>query len=368
VPDNNQKIFIVLPHLTLGGTERTAAVLANYLAGKGDEVIILLMYRKPIFYTVEPSVKIIQPPDIRQRVGKLLYIPYVLGFIRSHVRKEKPDIVFCLGYIAFTLVATLGLSSKVVISGRSSPSRVRFPSNPPLNALYKLSHRVLRGRVNGIVAQTEVAANSYGRKYSSAIKVIPNFLRELVTHEHKPLNQIITVGRLAREKGHIFLIEAFARINAPGWSLILVGEGPERPKLEQLAKTVDKKITFAGAQRDVDYFLSQSKIFVFTSLHEGFPNALVEAMATPLACVSFDCDAGPAEIITNGENGFLVEVGNVNQLTTKIQYLIDNDEACKIIKDNAKLVREKFSLSRIGTEYRQFFFDVINNVNSGKSA
>ena len=125
---SDMKILIVLPKLTCGGTERSAAELANYMAGCGGDVSIVLMYNKPKFYELHPKVKLIEPNINQSKISKYLYIFFVLYFLRSQFKRSKPDVIFCLGYIALSLFSSLGLKSKVVVSFRSSPTRVRYPN------------------------------------------------------------------------------------------------------------------------------------------------------------------------------------------------------------------------------------------------
>ena len=357
----SKRLLIVLPKLTCGGTERTAAELANYIAATGGSVSILLMYREELFYYLHPKVKLIQPGDARKKMGRIVYIPILMNYLRKNIKAEKPAVIFALGYIAYTLGASLGINSRVVISGRSSPTRVRYPGNKLLNTVYQLAHRALKKRVDGIIAQTRFAAKVYASKYSAPIQVIPNFLRNLTEHELPRQKWIITVGRCTFEKGQHSLIEIFSKLRAPGWQLVIVGDGPKRDELEKQAKAlgVNERIIFAGFQQDVDLFLSQSKIFAFTSIIEGFPNALMEAMATPLSCVSFDCEAGPSDLIQNGENGFLIEVGDIDQMVEKIQLLIDDENLRASITQRASLAKEEYALNKIVNQYLDFFDQII---------
>ncbi|MBC7508274.1 MAG: glycosyltransferase, partial [Ferruginibacter sp.] len=169
-----------MPKLTCGGTERAASELANHIASNGGNVTVLLMYNEELFYSLHQKVRLIQPPaGIRKRLGRFLYTVYLLPFLRSKIKVERPDLIFALGYIAFTLAASRGLPPKVIVSWRSSPTRVRFPHNKILNLSYGLFHRLISNRVDGIIAQTRFAAKVYAPKYNVPIKVIPNFLRNL---------------------------------------------------------------------------------------------------------------------------------------------------------------------------------------------
>jgi len=107
-----------------------------------------------------------------------------------------------------------------------------------------------------------------------------------------------------------------------------------RSDLEKLVVkfNMQDKIKFLGFKKNVDAYLSRSSIFAFTSESEGYPNALLEAMCSGLACISFDCLAGPSDMIINGENGFLVEMNNILDYQQKLEQLM-----------NDKALRDKFS-------------------------
>ncbi|EKB49139.1 glycosyltransferase [Cecembia lonarensis] len=175
-----KKITIILPKLTAGGTERTAAELANYLVSHDIDVSILLMFNYPHFFNLDKRVKIIEPlPAVRDKLGRVLYLPYLILFLRKNLKNIKPDSILCLGYILFSLIASFGIKSRVIISNRTSPYRVRFPKTKVLNGIYKFSYWLLNSRVDGIIAQTQTAAEVYSRSFKCSIRVIPNFLKEM---------------------------------------------------------------------------------------------------------------------------------------------------------------------------------------------
>lgn len=355
------KITIVLPHLKVGGTERTAVELANYIARNKSDVTLLLMYKNDNFYKLDDEVHIIEPSFLKNKLGSFFYVFNLLFFLRAQLKKQNPDIIFALGYIAFTLFSSVGLPAKVVVSFRSSPNRVRFPNNKLLNISYKIAHYLLKGRVNGIIAQTSQAAEFFKKSYKCPVATIPNFLRKINHYNLKRKDQIINVGHCSFEKGQHFLIQAFSKLNAPDWKLVIVGDGPKRKELEKLAEELNliNRVVFLGYQKDVDFFLSQSSIFAFTSIIEGYPNALIEAMAIPLPPVSFNCVAGPADIIIDGENGFLVNVGDVETFTQRLQQLIEQPELREKIQNNAIKVREKNHLDNIVPRYLEFFYQIL---------
>jgi glycosyltransferase involved in cell wall biosynthesis len=351
-----KKVIILLPKLTPGGTERTAAVLANYLVEKNIAVTILVMFKREKFYQLHPKVKLIEPDNFREKYGKILSFPALLWYLRKNIKKEKADTVFCLGYILIGLLTTLHINSRVVISGRSSPDRVRFPKNKILNSIYYLSHKLVKSRVDGIIAQTNYAKEVYQKNYACPIIVIPNFLREIKEYHHERQNKIITLGRCSYEKAQHFLIEAFSKLNAPNWNLVILGDGPLLEDLKNQAKqlNISEKVEFLGFQKEVDFYLSQAKIFGFTSIIEGYPNALIEGMANGLVPVSFDCNAGPSDIIDDGENGFLIPQGNLEFFVEKLQLLIDMPNFIEQISSNAAKIKQTNNLEIIAELYKEF--------------
>lgn len=351
-----KKIVILLPKLTPGGTERTAVVLANYLVENNIEVTILVMFKKDKFYDLHPKVKLVEPDNFRDKYGKIISFPMLLWYLRKSIKSEKPDTVFCLGYMLLGIITAVGLKTKVIISGRSSPDRVRFPGNDLFNSFYNVCYWVLKFRINGIIAQTNYAKEVYEKKYNCPIVVIPNFLRDIEKFTHGRKNQIITLGRCSYEKAQHFLLEAFSKINAPDWSLVVVGGGFLIEDLKKQAKELNiaEKVEFCDFQKEVDFYLSQAQIFGFTSIIEGYPNALIEGMANGLAPVSFNCIAGPSDIIKEGENGFLIPVGNVTLFAEKLQLLIDNPILLNQMGNNASKIKHTNNLKIIAEKYKEF--------------
>ena len=113
-------------------------------------------------------------------------------------------------------------------------------------------------------------------------------------------------------------------------------------------------VVFHGFMKDFNNLLGESEIFVLPSYHEGFPNALLEAMSVPIACISSNCVAGPSDIIEHGKNGLLVEPGNVEELAAAINKLIQNKELRDSLAREAYKVRETYNFEKIARQYLDF--------------
>jgi GalNAc-alpha-(1->4)-GalNAc-alpha-(1->3)-diNAcBac-PP-undecaprenol alpha-1,4-N-acetyl-D-galactosaminyltransferase len=350
------KILIVVPRLSAGGTERAAAILANYLVQKKIEVTVLVMFKREVFFKLNPKVKLIEPKNFRDKFGKILSFPLLLFYLRKSIKIEKPDTVLCLGYILLTVTMAIGINTKVIISGRSSPDRIRFSRSKVLTRFYHFCYSLFKLRIDGIIAQTNYAKEVYQKKYNCPIVVIPNFLREIKEFNHVKKNQIITLGRCVFEKGQHFLLEAFAKINAPNWKLVIVGDGPLLNNLKTQAESlnIEDRVEFCGFQKDVDYYLTQSKIFGFTSIIEGYPNGLIEGMANGLAPVCFNCVAGPSEIIIDGKNGFLVPVEDTILFAERLQNLVDDSILLDKMATEALKIKQTNELNLLAKKYKEF--------------
>lgn len=352
------KICLTNSTLHCGGAERALSELANHLVAKGYDVTIFLLFKRHIFYTIDPRVKIIEPDFSREKMNKYLYGFRTISYIRKSLKKIDPDVIFNFFFPSFFLLCTIGLKYPIYISIRNNPAN-KITLDPFW--LRRITYKWARG----IIAQTTYAAKViYDQVEHPNIKVIPNYIRAVDKKNVTPSNQVVTVGRLVNRKGHEDLLEIFAEVNRPGWKLVFAGDGPLRKKLEQKASElgIADDTVFAGFQPDVDFVLQESKIFAFCSYSEGFPNALLEAMATPLPCISYNCNAGPSDLIQDNKNGFLVPVGDKKEFVKKLQQLIDDANLRAEFSRQAAITIEDFDSAKLFQSY----IDFISHHHNGK--
>lgn len=352
-----KKIFLIIPTLKQGGAERVSSELASHFSNKGVEVHLVLLAQADDFYKVANSVHIHRLGFVNHgKLKKIISELKVFFKLRHLLRQHKPDSIlsFMDKFNIFTILASLFLHLKVFISDRSNP-------NLKLSPLLFISKKIIYPLSYGIIAQTTLAKNTLlGITNHKNIIVIPNPVKEVkLFPEIRKEKIILNVGRLVPEKGQKYLLEAFSRLNIQDWKLVILGEGPLRKDLENLIVKLGltNSVILLGAVNNIDEWLAKSSIFAFTSISEGFPNALIEAMAAGLPCVSFDCEAGPGDIIENGINGFLVEERNVSDLVETIQCLIDDPVLSEKISKNAINVRERYNLNSIGSKYFSFIIN-----------
>ena len=356
------KIFFIRASLIHGGAERVMVELANEFASRNIETHIVVLAVSEDFYWLNPNIKIHRLGFRNKGVIKKQFSEFnVLLKLRNLLKQERPDSIISFGpkYNIISILASGFLRLKVFVSDRSNPHK-KIALH--IHLLRQLVYRY----ATGMIAQTELAKKIQRKQTRNTnIKVIPNPVKSIQPYPniHRE-NIILNVGRLVLEKGQKYLLKAFSKINKNDWKLVILGDGPLRKDLEQLADSLNIKnqIYMPGAVSTVDEWLAKASIFAFPSISEGFPNALLEAMAAELPCVSFDCDAGPRDIISDGENGFLIELYDVEGFSDKLEQLTDNVDQRKKIGSSAKLYANRFNIKNISVK----FLDFITNNSEDK--
>ncbi|MFY0610405.1 MAG: glycosyltransferase family 4 protein [Hyphomicrobiaceae bacterium] len=345
-----------IPTLGAGGAERVASILANtWHSYPGVRVTVLLMFEDEIFYPVDPGVKLVGlglQPNLTP-LKKVRALTKALGSFRKAVLAEQPAFVlsFMNKYNVFCLAALTGSGVPVIVSERDSPTE-------PGRRLNWLLREWLYPRAKGIITQSKLSEQHLiKRRCHTNIAVISNPVDNLTPQSTEPREKIVlNVARLVPKKGHSDLLEAFARADVGDWRLVLCGDGPLRPELEKQAKTIGigDRVLFEGTVKNVWRWYARASVFAFTSYFEGFPNALAEAMSAGVAPVSYDCPTGPAELIEDGKNGYLVPVGNVDEFAQRLKALTADPELTRQISERATAVADRLEVSVVAKEYFDF--------------
>lgn len=351
--------FLIIPTLVQGGAERVMSELANELSRRSYAVTVVLLAKSNIFYQLNDDVRLINLGfENRNRLQRSFSQIVTFRKLRKLFKAERPDFTlsFMVKYNILTILASRFLGLKVFVSDRSNPKRVLSRWKEYLRCLtYPWA--------TGVIAQTELAKSVMTSRINNLqnIRVIYNPVKVLNNSpENRRDDIILNVGRLVPEKGQEYLIKAFANLSESHWKLYILGDGELRQDLIALIDElgVGSKVFLPGAVTNVDHWLFRASIFAFPSISEGFPNALIEAMSAGLPCVSFDCDAGPREIIDHGINGFLIPVAAVDSLTQTLNKMIVETELRERIGEKASHVKEKYGLPSIVDQYLDFFESV----------
>lgn len=353
--DSPKKIFLIIAALAPGGAERVMSQLAGEFANyPNTQVHLVLLAQQEDFYDIDSRV-IIHRLGFQNKGNfkKILAVKGTFIKLRSLLKKEDPDTVlsFLIKYNILTLLAAKGLGLRVFVSERNNPYR---NYGKKLMFLERLTYR----KAAGIIAQTELAKQVLAQRTGNKnVKVIPNPVKQIKLYPEIQREKIIlNIGSLSSQKGHKYLIEAFSMLNMSDWKLVILGEGDERLALENQIKELqlENHVFLPGVKEDIDPHLAQASIFAFSSLFEGFPNGLVEAMAAGLACVSFDCNTGPRDVIRQNENGILVNEKDVVGLTVALKRLIKDESLREYLGENALQIGEHLSVQKVAKQYFEF--------------
>jgi GalNAc-alpha-(1->4)-GalNAc-alpha-(1->3)-diNAcBac-PP-undecaprenol alpha-1,4-N-acetyl-D-galactosaminyltransferase len=351
-----RRLTLVVPSLELGGAEHVVARMANHWAELGDQVtVITLSNAGSDTYFLHGAVTRIALNAMRESRGATEAIRQNLirvRLLRQAIARSEPQslISFTDRMNVLTLLACRPLEIDTVISERIDPSRYA------IGRAWSWLRRLVYPSARALVVQTDRVRNQMlGVMRGRPIYVIPNAVfappkGSSVARESSAPRWIIAVGRLTSQKGFDLLIEAFSRIaeRYPDWSLKILGEGPARAALEHLiaSKRLAGRVILAGWQKDPTTVLRQSEFFVLSSRFEGFPNALLEAMACGLASISFDCESGPAEIIRDGVDGLLIPPEDTAALAAAMERLITDEALRHHLGSEALRVVERFGVEQ----------------------
>jgi N-acetylgalactosamine-N,N'-diacetylbacillosaminyl-diphospho-undecaprenol 4-alpha-N-acetylgalactosaminyltransferase len=362
--DELKKMLIFFPNCEQGGTERVISLLSKYF--KQDyELTLVTLCDNDLTYTFNSHRNIIIKNKFVSKSGifnKLRKYKTWIDETKKILEDVKPDVVLSFGEIPNFLVLWIkmfnNVKSKIIINIRNSESV--FLEKAKFGWLIKLSMKYMYGKADLILT------NSNGNKIDlienigvkKKIEVIYNPVSKITFNkkEKRDKKRIINIGRLDKQKAQHYLIESFARVREEieNVELIIIGKGEREKELKELVKklNLEKDIKFLGWQDNPFYWLQNSDVFVLTSLWEGMPNVLIEAMACKCPVISFDCPSGPNEIIDKpGENGILVEVGDIERLTKEIVRVLRDDEYREYLSKNAYERAKDFDVEKIKEEY-----------------
>lgn len=355
------KIALFIHSLRFGGAERVTSHLANAWAKAGHDVtIITLMDASSDAYILDPAVRRIGLDMATESHGLtdafLVNVRRIIS-VRQTLKNIDVDVVVAMMMTASILavMASAGLKCRTVISERCYPPAI------PVGWFWSTLRRLVYPLADCVVAQTQEGSR-WLREHAGCqrIIVIPNPVvlplsvttpildPDLVMKTDRQL--LLAVGRLCHEKGFDLLLEAFSRVAAacPTWDLVILGEGNLRNHLEEQRDRLQlhTRIMLPGRAGNMSDWYRRADLFVLSSRSEGFPNVLIEAMANACAVVSYDCHAGPRDIINHGVNGVLVTpAADIDALAKTLLSLMSDHSQRNRMAQNADVVQEQFSLS-----------------------
>jgi len=325
-------ILFLVSSMHGGGAERVAATLANAWVRAGVEVTLVCCFsgRGTCAYPLDGKVRLLWLAD--RVAGPRVLRPLVkLWVLRALVREASPDRVlsFLTNVNITALLATWGLGLPVVVSERTDPAH-SLNLEPALRVMRRLTYP----HAHRVVVQTRQAMASL-RQVAPGVRrlvAIPNplppdlpaaRLGESTTTGRRCL---VALGRFSPVKRFDHLIEVFAGLAAshPDWDLVIWGEGPQRAGCQDRLSGLGlgDRIRLPGRNAAPWDALLDAHAFVLSSAVEGFPNAMLEAMALGLPCVATDCPSGPRELSRDGLDAILVPVADDQALAAALHRMM----------------------------------------------
>lgn len=301
-----KNLLIVISNIGIGGQERVAINTASILKDKYNSTLSVFYMEENSYKPSIPLVDLDIPPS-QGIINKIVNVFRRTRALKKLKRNLNIDVALSFGSTANIANALSRVSDKVIVSIRGYYEAL---SN---SLIGKHINKLVYNKADVTICVAEKLSRDLREIYQLPIgKVVtlynPYDFDSIVEQANKniPIEirhpAIVTMGRLDKIKGYRHLLNAFALVQKiiPEASLIFVGEGSEKDKLKELVTVLGltENVVFVGFQANPHSYLSKCDIYVLSSIHEGFPNALVEAMACGLPVVATDCKSGPREILT----------------------------------------------------------------------
>lgn len=355
-----KRIAIFIPDFGGGGAERIMLRLSGFFLDRGFAVdYVVVREEGPLRYLLPKKVNLI----VLNSERTVFSLPKLIMYLRKH----RPNVILSTLDTANWIAALAKMLSfsdtKVVVRVASVLSQTRRGSVPFNDLLNKLSYSMVSriafltigvsaGVTNDLVRNFGVQGNKTETIYN------PTYNDDILLRAKEPLNHpwfhdkgivVLGAGNLSPTKDFTTLLRAFHLLREKIESkLIILGEGPEREKLERTIRQLqlEEEVELPGFVINPYCYMARASVFVVSSIHEGFPNVLVESLALDTPVVSTDSEGGAREILENGKWGRLVPVGNTELLSNAIIETLREEKRIDLHQR-----AQQFDLETIGDQY-----------------
>ena len=364
------KIMFCLGGLEKGGAERVVCNLANYLVKQGNEVALIINSDKNKAYELDSKIDIKLLDKKNKNKCNFLERNFLrIRNLKKFIINYKPDVI--LAFLQEPTARLLFLKTfdfkirkiPVIVSVRIDP-KVAFKT------LKRKLGLMLYKNAEGFVFQTNEAKTFFKEKIQLRSVVIGNPINPLFFKEDYSFDntkdKIVSVGRLTQQKNYPMLLKAFKNVlqEYPKYELEIYGDGELKDDLKEYTKKlkITNSVHFMGNVDDIQSYMMDAKMFIITSNYEGMSNALMEAMAMGLPCISTNSSGGGAStLIVNGENGILVPKENIDFLTNQILELLSDPDKCKKISNNSKESMKNYNPENINNLWLNYIKRIVGD-------
>ena len=351
------KILFLNTNIGYGGASKMMAEVANNLC-RSHEVTLLTFRDSSLSQSLAPEINHVHNPLYSHKI-KVLEMAGQIRALHKYLKRERFDLAVAFlhpSHYMLTLAAK-GTKTKVLLSERGDPYSRRN------GGLFVRAVEKVIQRADAYVFQSEGARDAYPKKCRKKGRVIVNALPKKELPRHCPETAEKVIVHVARmeliQKRQDVMLRAFARFleTHPDYTLRFLGDGPEEEDMKRLAEElgVAGSVEFLGACKNVPQLIVNAEMFVLTSDYEGLPNAVLEAMAVGLPCISTDCSPGGARmIIEDGQNGFIVPCGDAESLADRMSRLADDASLRKQYSERAVRSLDRFDQAAVNAEWQTF--------------
>jgi|GEM_PF-12734 len=359
-----------------GGMERVVLNKATYLAGHGNEVVVVTTdqkARKP-FYPFPEEIRIIDLGINYSDDKGSNILSHTLSFLRKRrlhkarltelLLRERADIVDTLYPGESSFIPSIKDGSRKVIELHQSRFFHRQYANSGLKGIIDRIREMMDVRMvlgfDRFVVLTEEDKEYWGNLGN--LCVIPNAAKSFARPDEPVYREkrVIAVGRLDYQKSFDRLIEAWSLIPENGWTLEIFGQGEDKDKLRSLieSKGLTERVHINNPTSDIASEYRRSSIHVMSSHYEGFPMVMVEAMGLGLPEVCFDFKCGPRDIVEDGVSGIIVPDGDIEGLAGALRSLMEDDSKRELMGREAEKVLSRYAEESVMKKWEELYSEL----------
>lgn len=343
-----------------GGAERQITMLANALCTRGHEVYLAVLAENNRKYEISNGVTVCDLTYAEKKKNRIFQRGKAL---RKLYEEIQPDVTIHYWLQSTYLTAFMHEDKygKIIYSERGDPGDSEY------NGILGVIRSVAFKEVNGFVFQSEGAQDYFAENIRNRSVVIHNSVelpegKYLVPCKQRE-KKIVSVGRLHPQKNQKLLISAFAQIanQFSEYNLEIYGDGALHEELNTLISNygLENRVFIYATRPDIYDYVYSASLFVLSSDYEGMPNALMEAMALGVPCISTDCRPGGARtLIENGVNGYIVPIGDARALAKSMQQLLENGALAENVASQGILLRKSHSSLLVFDRWNSFISEV----------
>lgn len=331
-----------------GGTEKISILLANELARKNYEVYFVSISENNSepYFKIDENIK--RYSLFGKNVSLKLFLLPAIFKLHRFLRKNKIDVLIDIDVI-LSLISIFAV--RFTRCRQISWEHFHFHENLGCK-IRDTARKLAKKYADAIVVLTRTDKKQYLETPSKApVFCIHNavILPEMMQPKKFGSKTILSVGRLAYQKGFERIPALAERIFAkfPDWKWIIVGDGEKREEItaETEKRKLQNNLILAGVKNPFNYY-PNAEFLVAVSRYEGMPLVLLEALSCQCPVISFDCPHGPADIVKNDENGYLIEAENFDALEKAILNMMSNPEICSKLSAQADKSIRDFSVEK----------------------